>query len=235
LYGNPDFLHNNQVRTFTLPCDRVGKQLTAYAQGKVGKDMRILLFGGFLGSGKTTTILQIARYITENKQETVALIENEIGEAGVDDQLLVDSGLQVRPLFGGCVCCQITSDLITAVREIHETIKPDWLIIEMTGLAIPGNIAKLINEYCNFYTGFKTITLVDMGRWLELKEILGPLVTGQVEKTDLVIINKADIAGSGQKEIIQDIQSIVGNAPVLVGSAAGKLPAGIMEEVVRFA
>lgn len=196
--------------------------------------MHILLFGGFLGSGKTTTILQIARYITENKQETVALIENEIGEAGVDDQLFADSGLQVRPLFGGCVCCQITSDLITAVREIHETIKPDWLIIEMTGLAIPGNIAKLINEYCAFYTGFKTITLVDMGRWLELKEVLGPLVTGQVEKTNLVLINKADIAGSDRLEITRDIKEIVGEVPILVASAAGKAPAEVIEEVIRF-
>lgn len=197
--------------------------------------MNILLFGGFLGSGKTTTILQIAKYITENKHETVALIENEIGEAGIDDKLLADSGLQVKPLFGGCVCCQITSDLITAVREIKETIKPDWLMIEMTGLAIPGKIAQLINEYCNFYTGLKTITIVDMARWLELKEVLGPLVTGQIEKTDYVIINKADIAASDREEIVNDIQELVSNVPVKVASAANKLPSSIIEEVIYFA
>lgn len=197
--------------------------------------MHILLFGGFLGSGKTTTILQIAKYITENKCETVALIENEIGEAGIDDKLLTDSGLQVKPLFGGCVCCQITSDLITAVREINETIKPDWLMIEMTGLAIPGKIAQLINEYCNFYTGFKTITIVDMARWPELKEILGPLVTGQVEKTDFVIINKVDIAGNDREEIINDIRELVSNVPIKVTSAAEKLPSEIIEEVIHFA
>lgn len=196
--------------------------------------MRILLFGGFLGSGKTTTILQIAKYITENKQETVALIENEIGEAGIDDQLLADSGLQVRPLFGGCVCCQITSDLVTAVREIHETINPDWLVIEMTGLAVPDKIAKLINDYCNFYTGFKKVTIVDMGRWLELKEVIGPLVTGQVEKADMVIINKADIASSDQAEIVQDIREIAGNVPIRVVSAAGKLFPEVIEEVICF-
>lgn len=197
--------------------------------------MHILLFGGFLGSGKTTTILQIAKYITENKQETVALIENEIGEAGIDDKLLTDSGLQVKPLFGGCVCCQITSDLITAVREIKETIKPDWLMIEMTGLAIPGKIAQLINDYCKFYTGFKTITIVDMARWPELKEMLGPLVTGQVEQTDYVIINKADIAGSDREEIVNDIQELVSNVPIRVASAADKLPSDIIEEVIHFA
>lgn len=196
--------------------------------------MHILLFGGFLGSGKTTTILQVARYITESKHETVALIENEIGEAGIDDKLFADSGLQVRPLFGGCVCCQITSDLVSSVREINDTIKPDWLIIEMTGLAIPGNIAKLIHEYCNFYTGFKTITIVDMGRWPELKEVLGPLVTGQVEKTDFVIVNKADIEGVNRQEIIEDIRQIVNDVPIKVASAANQLPPAVIEEVIDF-
>ncbi|WP_425058060.1 hypothetical protein SCACP_27050 [Sporomusa carbonis] len=194
--------------------------------------MRILLFGGFLGSGKTTTILQVAKYITETRKETVAIIENEIGEAGIDDQLMADSGLQVKPLFGGCVCCQITSDLISAVGEIHKTINPDWLVIEMTGLAIPGNIAKLINEYCAYYTGFKTITVVDIGRWLELKEVLGPLVTSQVEKTDLVIVNKVDLAGSDQNEVIDDIRTITG-AAIMLASAADKLPQTVLEEVIR--
>lgn len=195
--------------------------------------MRILLFGGFLGSGKTTTILQVAKYITVKRNETVAVIENEIGEAGVDDKLLSDSGLQVRPLFGGCVCCQISSDLISAIREIHETIHPDWLVIEMTGLAVPENIAKLINEYCTFYTAFKTVTVVDMGRWLELKEVIGPLVTRQVEKTQLVILNKADISGDDRNRIIDDIRSIVNDVPVMVVSAADNLPLAVIEEVIH--
>jgi G3E family GTPase len=196
--------------------------------------MRILLFGGFLGSGKTSVILQVAKYITENRKETIAIIENEIGEAGIDDQLMADSGLVVKPLFGGCVCCQITSDLISAVKEIDSTINPDWLVIEMTGLAIPGNIAKLVNEYCSFYASFKTVTIVDVGRWLELKEVLEPLVVGQVEKTDLVIINKTDINTSEQEAVSKDIKAIAGDAPVLFASAAGKLPLAVLEEVIRY-
>ncbi|BBB91111.1 MAG TPA: GTP-binding protein [Methylomusa anaerophila] len=195
--------------------------------------MRILLFGGFLGSGKTTTILQVAKYITATCNETVAIIENEIGEAGIDDKLLADSGIKVKPLFGGCVCCQLTSDLVCAVKEIHETIAPDWLIIEMTGLAVPAKIVKLIDEYSDYYNAFKTVTLVDMGRWPELKEVIGPLVTGQVEKADLIIINKADIAGADRDEIINDIKMIAGNAPVLVASAADNLPPAVIEEVIR--
>lgn len=196
--------------------------------------MRILLFGGFLGSGKTTTILEVARYITENRNEFVALIENEIGEAGIDDKLLAESGLQVKPLFGGCICCQITSDLITAICEIYENLNPDWLVIEMTGLAIPGNISKLVNDYCHCHSGLKTITIVDMERWIELKEVIGPLITGQVEKADFVIINKADIGRGDKEEVIIDIRSIVDNVPIIVTSAADKLSSQIIEEVISF-
>jgi G3E family GTPase len=195
--------------------------------------MRILLFGGFLGSGKTTTILQVARQITEIRQETVAIIENEIGDAGVDDKLFQDSGIQVRPLFGGCVCCQITSDLVTAVNEIHQTLNPDWLVVEMTGLAVPSNIVKLINQYCSEFATFKTVTIVDGGRWTELKAVLEPLVVAQVQKSDLVIVNKSDIAGSELEQTIADLKTIVDKVPILTSSAVAPLSLALFEEVFQ--
>ncbi len=195
--------------------------------------MRIILFGGFLGSGKTTTILQVARQITETRRETVAIIENEIGEAGVDDQLFQDSGIHVRPLFGGCVCCQITSDLVTAINEIHQTLHPDWLVVEMTGLAIPGNIVERIDKYCSAFATFKTVTLVDGGRWSELKEVLEPLVVAQVQKSDLVIVNKSDIAGPELKQTVADIKMIVGEVPILTASATLPLSLALFEEVFQ--
>jgi G3E family GTPase len=193
--------------------------------------MRILLFGGFLGSGKTSTILQVAKQITETRNETVAIIENEIGEAGVDDQLLSGSGLQVRPLFGGCVCCQITSDLVTAVEEIATVINPDWLVIEMTGLAIPGNVAKFIRQYDASRSNCKTVTIVDAGRWMELKEVLEPLVVSQVKESDLVIINKVDLAGPDIQETVNDIRTIVGQVPILTANATKPFPITLLEEV----
>jgi len=196
--------------------------------------VKILLFGGFLGSGKTTIILQIAKQITEVRAETVVIIENEIGETGVDDQLLRGSGLQVRPLFGGCVCCQITGDLILSIQEISEALNPEWLIVEMTGLAIPGKTAELIAEYVVDRSLMKTMTIVDGGRWPELKCIVEPLIVGQIEKSDLVIVNKADIAGSDQDETIADIQQQAGSIPLLVVAAIHELPPAVFEEVFRF-
>lgn len=196
--------------------------------------MKILLFGGFLGSGKTTTILQVAKQITEVRGETAAIIENEIGEAGVDDQLLLSTGLQIRPLFGGCVCCQITGDLVTAVNEIQQAVNPDWLIIEMTGLAVPGNIVGQISKYCVSQANFKTVTLVDGARWAELKEVLEPLIVEQVKKSDLILINKIDVTGQEISAVIRDVQSVAGQTTILTASAAGELPPAVFEEVFRF-
>ena len=155
--------------------------------------MNILLFGGFLGSGKTSLILQTARYIVENKKETVAIVENEIGEIGIDDKVLASEGLVVRGIFAGCVCCQITGDLLQAINEIHSTVQPDWLIIEATGLAVPGNIVVLIKKYCRCYEFLKTIVVVDSDRWEELYEVTENLVISQVKAGDVVLINKIDL------------------------------------------
>ncbi len=195
--------------------------------------MHILLFGGFLGSGKTSVILQLAKRITASGQETVAIIENEIGEDGIDDKLLSAGGFTVKPLFGGCVCCQITSDLVSAVDEISRTLNPDWLIIEMTGLAVPGNVAKLIRRYDASGAKCKTITIVDAGRWAELKEVLEPLVVSQVQESNLIIVNKADIAGPDIETTIADVRTIVGQVTILTASAAGQLPPELFEEVIN--
>ena len=194
--------------------------------------MRILLFGGFLGSGKTTTILQVAKYLTDTHRQTVAIIENEIGAAGVDDKLFADRGLQVKRLFGGCVCCQIGTDLIRAMDEIYTAVKPDWLIIEMTGLAYPSKTAGLIRKYSKVHSDFKTVTLVDRGRWAELMAVLQPLVIGQVAGSDLIVLNKDDLAGEETGKITCDLQGIDPGLRVVSVSAIRQLPASILEEVI---
>jgi len=194
--------------------------------------MRILLFGGFLGSGKTTTILQIAKYLTTIRQEKVVIIENEIGAAGVDDKLFANSGLQVKSLFGGCVCCQITSDLISTIDEINETMNPDWVIIEMTGLAYPSKTAMSLKKYSKVYSAFKTITIVDRGRWSELIAMLKPLVLGQITGSDLIILNKVDLVGEAIEKIERELLEIDEHMKVVIISAAKDLSLAVLEEVV---
>ena len=103
--------------------------------------MKVLILGGFLGSGKTSLLLQLAYYITGNalndKKYQVVILENEVGEEGIDDKLLRGNGYQVENLFSGCACCTLSGELLSTVSKIEKELQPDWLILETTGLAYP--------------------------------------------------------------------------------------------------
>ena len=195
--------------------------------------MKIIIFGGFLGSGKTSTILRVIAEIAA-RGETAAIIENEIGEKGIDDKLFSGSGLTVKPLFGGCVCCQITGDLLAAIQEIGKQVQPDWLIIEMTGLAVPGGVAAAIRQRDAGQTACKTVALVDAERWRVLIRALEPLITSQIRDSDAVIINKTDVAGLDLDKVMAEVKAIGGDIPVFCSNAAARLPFRALEEALGF-
>jgi uroporphyrinogen-III decarboxylase len=79
--------------------------------------MRLLLFTGFLGSGKTTLVIRLARFAVEHGQK-VAILVNEIGEVGIDNQLMRRLDLNVWELLGGCICCTLSADLVSTLQEL---------------------------------------------------------------------------------------------------------------------
>lgn len=109
--------------------------------------MKVLILGGFLGSGKTSLLLQLAYYMTGHlsgdKKYQVVILENEIGEEGIDDKLLRGNGYQVENLFSGCACCTLSGELLSSVSNIEKQLQPQWLILETTGLAYPHLIQKI--------------------------------------------------------------------------------------------
>lgn len=195
--------------------------------------MNILLFGGFLGSGKTSVILQLAKYLVENREETVAIIENEIGETGIDDKLIAQQGLKVQGVFAGCVCCQITGELLTAINEIHSDISPDWLIIETTGLAVPSKVVDLLMNYCKCFDSLKTLVSVDASRWLELKEVAEPLVVSQLQAANVILVNKIDLVDEQTvKELEQEFGQLNDNAGIIIMNAAKDIAPEKLRELV---
>lgn len=154
--------------------------------------MEILILGGFLGSGKTTVIGKIlAGMIAQNI--SAALIENEIGQVGIDDVLFEGAGISVTPLFGGCVCCQISGSLLNAVGKIQDEIHPDWLIVEMTGLALMHNIRELFKKYGRIGVPVHTVSVLDVSRWEVLNKVTPGLIRNQLEGADVILMNKTDI------------------------------------------
>ena len=86
--------------------------------------MRVLCIAGFLGSGKTTMLLRLARTMAEDGLR-LAIVENEIGEIGVDGGYVREAGLPVRELFGGFICCTLQTGLVETLRTIEAEYDPD--------------------------------------------------------------------------------------------------------------
>ena len=163
--------------------------------------MKLLVIAGFLGSGKTTLLLEVARNLAAASQK-IAIIENEIGEIGIDGKYLRQEGLQVQELFGGCICCTLSVDLVSTLEKVERLFQTDLTIIEPTGLASPGDVVAAVRSYAPMVTDIMVLTLLDATRYEMLYEMLTPLLTAQIQSADIVAINKIDVVEGANIDLI---------------------------------
>ncbi len=185
--------------------------------------MKLLIIAGFLGSGKTTLLLRIVKQLSAGPQK-IAIIENEIGEIGVDGEYLNLEGLQVQELFGGCICCTLSVGLLETLEDLDRLYQPDLVILEATGVARPGDIIENVRKYQSRIQEIQVITLVDACRYEMLLEVMEPLVTGQIGAADIVAVNKIDkVAPEALDQIMQSVAGLNPRAKVTAISADQKL------------
>jgi len=184
--------------------------------------MKLLIIAGFLGSGKTTLMLQIVRHLS-TEQGKIAIIENEIGEIGVDGDYLELEGLTVQELFGGCICCTLSAGLLETLDELKRLYGPDLVILESTGVGRPGDIIENVRKYRPEVRKIQVITLVDADRFEMLMEIMSPLVTGQIKAADVVAVNKIDkVTAPELNRIMESVSALNPNATLAAISAEQK-------------
>jgi len=165
----------------------------------------VTILTGFLGSGKTTLVNRILK---EQHGHRIAVIENEFGEAGVDNEILLsERGEQIIEMNNGCVCCTVRGDLIRILGELKERrdsgkLKFDRVIIETTGMADPGPVAQsfFIDEKIgNYYLLDSVITVVDAkhapGQLDEFRE-----AQEQVGFADRILMSKTDLVSEADQE-----------------------------------
>jgi len=184
--------------------------------------MKTIIVGGFLGSGKTTVLIQFARFLVKrtSSEIRVAILENEIGEVGIDNTLIGGSGFAVRNLFGGCVCCTVSGELTTAVSKIRDELNPEWLIVETTGLAFPKSMVENLSEALGIFA--RVCIVADAARWARLFLPMNALLCGQIEGANTVLINKTDLAVDIER-VENDIREIEPLAEIYRISASAEL------------
>lgn len=197
--------------------------------------MRVLILGGFLGSGKTTTLLKLARFIVgetvSEKENKVMILENEVGEVGIDDAYLRSGGLKVSNLFSGCACCTVSGELVSAAARIKNEYDPDWLIVETTGVAYPKNMQENLKNAIGLSS--RIVILADAARWNRLLVPMNALLRGQIEGSDAVLVNKTDLVDAPTLEKIRlDILEFEPKAVILEISAISEIPAEVWRTVM---
>lgn len=158
---------------------------------------KLLIIGGFLGSGKTSVILQMARYLVEQgeyRENKVVILENEIGKVSIDDKTLASGGFNVETMFSGCVCCTMSGEMVLNVRSITTRFRPEWIILETTGMAYPYKVKLALHEAIPDLECM-ICCLADGKRWQRLQKVeqLAEFSREQLEGAELVLINKSDL------------------------------------------
>ncbi len=167
--------------------------------------MDVRLVSGFLGAGKTTLINHLLSSRT-GEIGKVAVIVNEVGELGVDGELLSGQNVDMIELAGGCICCTIRTGFFNAVQEIYERVHPNFLVVEATGVAQPGEILDILFELpqSEFIRLGSLITVVDAG-FFEARKVLASFYDNQIRFADILILNKVDQVETGTLNEIQTL------------------------------
>src|SRR5262245_1883716 len=166
----------------------------------------ITLVTGPLGSGKTTLL----RHILGTQPEKIAIVMNEFGEIAIDTKVIEGKNVRIAELGGGCVCCSLLGEFEAAVNEIIETISPERIVVETTGLAEPEALAFDIQEALPQCRLDGVVSVIDADMLIRFPE-LGHTTRLQIEGADILLLNKIDLVESSQIEPLEtkDRKSVV--------------------------
>lgn len=154
--------------------------------------MIVCQLAGFLGSGKTTLLVRLGSELSKAGKK-VAIIVNEVGEVGVDGAVIDSFGLKSVEITEGCICCSLSGSLQNTLRAITREFKPDIIMIEPTGIALPSIVAKLVRMAMIGEDRMITICLIDAYRALKLFKEANLFVSRQIAGANIVAVNKMDL------------------------------------------
>lgn len=171
------------------------------------------LLSGFLGSGKTTLLNQI---LNQNHGIRYAVIVNEFGQIGLDDQMLEGTQDFVK-MDNGCLCCVLSEELVDTITELYKRDDYDAVVLETTGVADPLPIAWpfLRPEFNGSYRFAGIVCVVDCLNFFKMKDQASE-VTLQIERADFVYLSKTDLVDEEQKSrVIQAVQGLNAHAKIV--------------------
>ena len=167
---------------------------------------KIDIISGFLGAGKTTFIKKLLQEAISGEQ--VVLIENEFGEIGIDGGFLKDSGIEIREMNSGCICCSLVGDFGKSLSEVLTKYKPDRIIIEPSGVGKLSDVMKaVIDVSADMDVALNSaVTIVDAAKCKMYMKNFGDFFNNQIENAGTVVLSRTDITDTAK--IQKDVEMI---------------------------
>ena len=191
------------------------------------------LITGFLGSGKTTSIL----HLLANKpaDEKWAVLVNEFGEVGIDGALLADSGALLKEIPGGCMCCVNGLPMQVGLNTLLRQGKPDRLLIEPTGLGHPKQILDMLTApvYEPWIDLRATLCVLDPRQLLDEKTVQNENFRDQLAAADIIVANKQDRATAESRQAFSAWWNTFGGDRQVVEATQGNIDGALLNQPRR--
>jgi G3E family GTPase len=151
---------------------------------------KVDIISGFLGAGKTTLISKLLKEAVAGEQ--VVLIENEFGEIGIDGGFLKDSGVEIREMNSGCICCSLVGDFGTSLKEVVDKYHPDRIIIEPSGVGKLSDVIKAVKDLHieNEIRLNSASTVADASKVKVYMKNFGEFFNNQIEHAGTIILSR---------------------------------------------
>src|SRR6059058_981749 len=163
----------------------------------------VTVLTGYLGAGKTTLLNRI---LSENHGKKYAVIVNEFGEIGIDNDLIIGADEEVFEMNNGCICCTVRGDLVRILDGLMKRRgKFDAIIVETTGLADPAPVAQtfFVDEDVQKNARLDAVVTVADAKWLSDRLKDAPEAKNQIAFADVIVLNKTDLVSKDELEEVE--------------------------------
>ncbi|HEY9602744.1 MAG TPA: GTP-binding protein [Allocoleopsis sp.] len=188
----------------------------------------ITVISGPLGSGKTTLL----RHIIDTVTRKIAILMNEFGEISIDAKIIQGKNVQMADLGGGCVCCSLVGEFEAAVNEIIDTVDPDQIVVETTGVAEPDALAFDIQESLPNVRLDGVVTVIDADAMVKYPSV-GHTLRMQIEAADTIILNKVDLVSASELNAIADKLHSLNEIASILRTQRGQVDTDLLFGIAR--
>ncbi len=193
---------------------------------------KIDVFSGFLGAGKTTLIKKLLKEALEGSR--TVLIENEFGEIGIDGGFLKESGIEIKEMNSGCICCSLVGDFGTSLKEVIETYAPERILIEPSGVGKLSDVLRAVENVAveaDVHVN-SAVAVVDAAKAKMYIKNFGEFFVNQIEYAGTILLTRTDkVSAERLQECVKLVREINDKAIIITTPLAELEGKAVLETI----